>query len=180
ASAVAAGGRRRDPVLGDLRAGRLQHRVRPHQGRSDEHDAPLRDVFVRARAPERSGRPGRGGLPVPVPDLARGGVRPAPAGPPVDDAMSRSRARQLRPLFTLYLPVLPFVLFALFPLYFMLITSFKKNAELYDVNAVPFLIKRGVTLGHYQLLSQDTLFCSWFVNSLIVSVAATAICVVLG
>jgi len=39
---------------------------------------------------------------------------------------------------------MPFVLFALFfPLYFMLVTSLKKNAELYDVNSVPFLIKRG-------------------------------------
>ena len=41
---------------------------------------------------------------------------------------------------------MPFVFFALFPLYFMFVTSFKKNAELYDVNAVPFLIGRGVTL----------------------------------
>jgi len=47
-----------------------------------------------------------------------------------------SPARRLRPLFTLYLPVMPFVLFALFPLYFMLVTSLKKNAELYDVNSV--------------------------------------------
>jgi len=91
-----------------------------------------------------------------------------------------SPARRLRPLFTLYLPVMPFVLFALFPLYFMLVTSLKKNAELYDVNSVPFLIKRGVTLGHYQLLSQDTLFWSWFVNSLIVRVAATVVSVVIG
>src|SRR5712692_5533904 len=65
-------------------------------------------------------------------------------------------ARRSRPVFTLYMPVLPFVLFALFPLYFMLVTSFKKNAELYDVNAVPFL------------------------NSLMVSLAATVISVVLG
>src|SRR5207237_10702021 len=94
---------------------------------------------------------------------------------------SRSRwMRRTRPLFTAYLPVMPFVFFALFPLYFMVVTSFKKNAELYDVNSVPFLIKRGVTLGHYQLLSQDTLFWSWFVNSLIVSVAATVISVVIG
>jgi len=91
-----------------------------------------------------------------------------------------SPGRRIRPLFTLYLPVTPFVLFALFPLYFMLITSLKKNAELYDVTTVPFLIKRGVTLGHYQLLSQDTLFWSWFVNSLIVSVAATVVSVVIG
>ncbi len=91
-----------------------------------------------------------------------------------------SPGRRIRPLFTLYLPVMPFVLFALFPLYFMLITSLKKNSELYDVTTVPFLIKRGVTLGHYQLLSQDTLFWSWFVNSLIVSVAATVVSVVIG
>src|SRR5947207_12860088 len=62
----------------------------------------------------------------------------------------------------------------------MLITSLKKNAELYDVTTVPFLIKRGGTLGHYQLLSNETLFWSWFVNSLIVSVAATVISVVIG
>ena len=61
--------------------------------------------------------------------------------------------RRARPFFTLYMPTMPFVLFALFPLYFMLVTSFKKNAELYDVNAVPFLIGRGVTFGHYELLS---------------------------
>ena len=91
-----------------------------------------------------------------------------------------SRAPRIRPLFTLYMPLAPFVLFALFPLYFMAITSLKKNAELYDVTTVPFLIKRGVTFGHYQLLSQDTLFWSWFVNSLIVSVAATVISVVIG
>src|SRR2546425_8920066 len=89
-------------------------------------------------------------------------------------------ARQSRPVFTLYMPVLPFVLFALFPLYFMLVTSFKKNAELYDINAVPFLIRRGVTFGHYELLSKDTFFWSWFVNSLWVSLAATVIAVVLG
>ncbi|PYN12967.1 MAG: sugar ABC transporter permease [Candidatus Rokuibacteriota bacterium] len=80
----------------------------------------------------------------------------------------------------MYLPVMPFVLFALFPLYFMLITSFKKNAELYDPSSIPFLIQRGVTFGHYQLLSNETLFWSWFVNSLIVSVAATVISVVIG
>jgi multiple sugar transport system permease protein len=78
------------------------------------------------------------------------------------------------------MPVTPFVFFALFPLYFMAVTSLKKNAELYDVNAVPFLIRKGVTFGHYQLLSSDTLFWSWFVNSLIVSIGATVISVVIG
>jgi multiple sugar transport system permease protein len=94
-------------------------------------------------------------------------------------SLTRS-ARGLRPLFTVYLPVMPFVFFALFPLYFMLVTSFKTNAELYDVTSAPFLIRRGITFGHYTLLSRDTLFWSWFANSLIVSVAATVISVALG
>src|SRR5262245_48409728 len=88
--------------------------------------------------------------------------------------MSSLAWRRCRPLLTVYLP------FALFPLYFMLVTSLKKNAEMYDVTSVPFLIRRGVTFGHYELLSKDTLFWSWFVNSLWVSVAATVIAVVFG
>ena len=87
----------------------------------------------------------------------------------------RAWARRVRPVFTLYMPVTPFVFFALFPLYFMFVTSLKKNAELYDVNAAPFLIRKGVTFGHYALLSTDTLFWSWFVNSLLVSIGATVI-----
>src|SRR5438128_95040 len=78
--------------------------------------------------------------------------------------------RRSRPFFTLYMPTMPFVL----------VTSFKKNAELYDVTSVPFWIGRGVTFGHYELLSKDTFFWSWFVNSLMVSVAASVISVVLG
>ena len=94
---------------------------------------------------------------------------------------SRARwARNIRLLFTVYLPVLPYVLFALFPLYFMLVTSLKSNAELYDVNAVPLWISRGLTADHYNLLSTDTPFWSWFANSLIVSLASTVISVALG
>ncbi len=88
--------------------------------------------------------------------------------------------RRIRPLFTLYMPIGPFVLFALFPLYFMFVTSFKKDAELYDLTAIPFVIRQGLTWEHYGLLSKETMFWSWFGNSLAVSVAATLISVVIG
>jgi multiple sugar transport system permease protein len=91
-----------------------------------------------------------------------------------------ARARAIRPLFTVYLPLVPYILFALFPLYFMLVTSLKGNAELYDPTSTPFWIFRGVTLAHYELLSDETPFWNWFANSLIVSVASTVISVVLG
>src|SRR4029453_10060157 len=106
----------------------------------------------------------------------------------MNDAIALSRVRTvrarrwraIRPLLTVYLPVLPFVAFALFPLYFMLVTSLKSNAELYDVGSVPFWISGGMTLSHYGLLSPDTPFWDWFANSLIVSLSATVISVALG
>src|SRR5215471_11714103 len=101
-------------------------------------------------------------------------------------ALSRTRTvrarrwRAIRPLLTVYLPVLPYVLFALFPLYFMVVTSLKSNAELYDVSTVPFWISGGLTISHYGLLSEDTPFWDWFANSLFVSLSATVISVALG
>jgi multiple sugar transport system permease protein len=88
--------------------------------------------------------------------------------------------RRIRPLWTLYLPVVSFVLFALFPLYFMFVTSFKKDAELYDLRAIPFVIRQGPTWEHYGLLSKETMFWSWFGNSLLVSVAATLVSVAIS
>jgi multiple sugar transport system permease protein len=83
-------------------------------------------------------------------------------------------------LFTLHLPLVPFILFALFPFYFMVVTSFKSDGELYDLKAVPFLIQRGATLEHYQLLLRDTPFLTWLFNSVLVSVLATAISIVIA
>jgi multiple sugar transport system permease protein len=83
-------------------------------------------------------------------------------------------------LFTLHLPLVPFILFALFPFYFMVVTSFKSDGELYDLKAVPFLIQRGATLEHYHLLLADTPFLTWLFNSVLVSVLATGISIVIA
>jgi len=92
----------------------------------------------------------------------------------------RPGSNWLGALFTFQVPMGLFVLFALFPLVFMLVTSFKQDAELYDPSAIPFIITRGLTLEHYSLLSKQTLFWSWFRNSLVVSVLAAAISVALS
>src|SRR5207245_8837891 len=94
---------------------------------------------------------------------------------------SRSRwMRRTRPLFTAYLPVMPVVFFALFPLYFMLVTSLKKNAELGDVNSAPFLIGGVVPSRHYAVLPCDTPLWICIVYSLTARVAATVIPAVNG
>jgi multiple sugar transport system permease protein len=88
--------------------------------------------------------------------------------------------RQLRQLLRVYIPLLPYLLFALFPFYFMVITALKSNPEIYDVQAVPFLIRKGVTFEHFLLLFQKTLFNNWFLNSLFVSSLSTIISVLMG
>ncbi|HET8578838.1 MAG TPA: carbohydrate ABC transporter permease [Methylomirabilota bacterium] len=76
--------------------------------------------------------------------------------------------------------LVPFIFFALFPFYFMLITSLKSDAELYDLKAVPFFIRQGVVTEHYRLLFEDTLFGRWLLNSVTVSLVSTLVAVLLG
>ncbi len=73
-----------------------------------------------------------------------------------------------------YANLVPFLAFALFPFYFMLITSLKANAELYNLKSIPFLVQTGVIADHYQYLFQRTEFLTWMKNSLIISVVATS------
>jgi multiple sugar transport system permease protein len=92
----------------------------------------------------------------------------------------RSRGAQVRSSIWGYANVVPFVLFALFPFYYMIITSLKKDTELYDLKAVPFLIQTGLITDHYRFLFFQTDFWIWMKNSLIISVVATGVSLVLA
>lgn len=81
----------------------------------------------------------------------------------------------LRRLATLYLPlgVLLFVL--LFPFYWMVVTTFKPDTELYDyVHFNPFWVVHP-TLEHIDKLLFQTSFPNWMVNTLVISVSSTFI-----
>ena len=75
--------------------------------------------------------------------------------------------------------LLPFIFFALFPFYFMLVTSFKSNAELYNLTSIPFLVHAPI-VDHYTFLFAKTDFVRWMMNSLIISVVATSVSVALA
>ena len=92
----------------------------------------------------------------------------------------RSRSARLRSTALAYANLMPFIFFALFPFYFMLITSFKSNAELYSLKSVPLWIQQGVIVDHYRYLFFRTEFLIWIKNSLIISVAATSISLVIS
>jgi multiple sugar transport system permease protein len=92
----------------------------------------------------------------------------------------RSRAAHTRSALFGYANILPFVAFALFPFYYMVITSLKHNTELYNLKAVPFLIQTGVITDHYQYLFFKTEFWTWMKNSLVISVVATSVSLVIS
>ena len=92
----------------------------------------------------------------------------------------RSRAARIRSTAFAYANLAPYVFFVLFPFYFMVVTSFKSNAELYNLKSIPFWIQSGAILDHYALLFQKTDFVTWMKNSLLVAVVATAVSVAIS
>jgi len=81
----------------------------------------------------------------------------------------------------LYAGALGFTVFAGFPFYWMLITAFKQNRDLYvgaaDVHHVPWIFNDPPTLEHVKLLLGQTEFPSWVLNTLLVVAAVVVITV---
>jgi multiple sugar transport system permease protein len=81
----------------------------------------------------------------------------------------------------LYAAALGFMAFAGFPFYWMLLTAFKQNRDLYvgafDTKHVPWIFNDPPTLEHVRLLFQETQFLRWVGNTLIVVVAVIVITV---
>jgi multiple sugar transport system permease protein len=71
-----------------------------------------------------------------------------------------------------------FVILSAFPFYWMLITSFKTNSDLYSVTNVPFWFSDTPTLEHFRYLFEQTLFARWLLNSLIIGLCVVAITLV--
>jgi multiple sugar transport system permease protein len=78
-----------------------------------------------------------------------------------------------RRIVTVYLPLVVFLIILLFPFYWMALTSFKPDDQLYDyAKYSPFWIK-DVTLQHVRKLLFDTSYPEWMWNTMLVSVVST-------
>ncbi len=75
---------------------------------------------------------------------------------------------------TSYIPIVLMIVVTLFPFYWMFITSVKSDGELYNLQSNPLIVLQPV-LTQYQKLLSDTLFPRWIANTLLVSIASTAI-----
>ncbi len=79
----------------------------------------------------------------------------------------------------LWLPLGVFLLIGLGPFYWMVVTSLKPNAELYNTRIMPLIVYHP-TLKHYVDLLTETRFLTWTYNTTVVAVVSTAISLVLG
>ena len=78
------------------------------------------------------------------------------------------------------IPLILFVFVLLFPFYWMIITTFKRDNDLYNLTGVPFWFKEPPTMQHVQLLLHDTLFLVWLKNSLLIGACVVVVTLALG
>src|SRR5881296_1400476 len=67
-----------------------------------------------------------------------------------------------------------------FPFYWMLITSFKQNVDLYTMENNPFIFNAKPTLDHLKFLFTETRFVRWLGNTAFVGIVVVAITLLLA
>jgi multiple sugar transport system permease protein len=98
--------------------------------------------------------------------------------------MPRSSVRRVATALGHRLIILGFTAFAVFPFYWMVVTTFKQNSDLY-VGAAntahnPFIFNRPPTLEHLRTLFEQTLYLTWITNTLLVGALVVAITLLLA
>lgn len=76
--------------------------------------------------------------------------------------------------------VAAFALFLSFPFYWMLVTSFKRTSDLYDLDHNPLLFNDAPTLDHWKLLFSETLYARWLANTALVGALVVVITLLLA
>jgi multiple sugar transport system permease protein len=97
---------------------------------------------------------------------------------PADRHRLMSRERQGQLIRALLMGA--YVVVAVFPFYWMVITTFKTNSDLYDLANNPLWFNEPPTLAHVQYLFENTLFARWMLNSAIIGVCVVAITLVIA
>jgi multiple sugar transport system permease protein len=87
----------------------------------------------------------------------------------------RRSAARLRKNVLVYAGLTVFAILAGLPVYWMLVTTFKVDRDLYNLKNFPLWFNQPPTMDHLNLLFQKTQFAHWLVNTLIVAVAVVLI-----
>jgi multiple sugar transport system permease protein len=80
--------------------------------------------------------------------------------------------------------ILFFIVFAVFPFYWMVVTTFKQNADLYvgatNLKHNPFIFNRPPVLDHLKTLFWQTLYPTWLFNTLWVGAVVVVVTLLLA
>ena len=91
--------------------------------------------------------------------------------------------RRWKKWFYFYIPLAVFILFTLFPFYWMAVTAFRPDPELYRswrvANATPFWTLEP-TLEHFKGLLESTAFLRWLWNTMLIAMVSTIISLICG
>ena len=94
-------------------------------------------------------------------------------------AKTLSEARRTLPT---YLVVVPFAIVLAFPFYWMLVTMFKEDLDLYNVENVPYVYNplqwkfwESATTKHVEYVFENTPYTDWIVNTLILGAVVVAV-----
>jgi multiple sugar transport system permease protein len=90
------------------------------------------------------------------------------------------RARRGRRIVVRWATLGAFAVLLGFPFYWMLITSFKRTQDLYNLKNNPFIFNELPTLAHLKLLFEETLFLRWLTNTGLAGLAVVAITLLLA
>ena len=79
------------------------------------------------------------------------------------------RQKERRRHLWIYAGLTPFVFMAVFPIYWMLITAFKQDPDLYRMENIPFWFNMAPTLRHFKILFFQTNYGAWIVNTMTIA-----------
>jgi multiple sugar transport system permease protein len=89
-------------------------------------------------------------------------------------------ARKLGGGGSFYTAVIMLTTFAAFPFYWMLITAFKSDGDLYNLKSVPYWFNAPPTLEHVKYLFEQTLFLHWVWNTFLIGLCVVVITLVVA
>jgi multiple sugar transport system permease protein len=85
-------------------------------------------------------------------------------------APSTNRQKEIRRHVWIYGALTPYIVIAVFPIYWMAITAFKQDPDLYRMDQFPLWFHLPPTLKHFSYLFYSTNYGAWIVNTMVIAV----------
>ena len=79
------------------------------------------------------------------------------------------RQKEIRRHLWIYGAISPYVIIAVFPIYWMVITAFKQDPDLYRMDQFPLWFHMAPTLKHFTYLFTNTNYGAWIFNTMAIA-----------